>query len=48
MDNITELTAADLCTWDDVMRDDSPVPPLPLSFWFWLGRYEQPRGQVAA
>ena len=50
MNNITELTAADLRTWDDVMAetDDSTVPPLPLLWWFLFAIKHEQSAKAAA
>lgn len=47
MNNLYELTERDLRSWDDAMRDDTPVPPLSLLFWFTLGKFDQPIARAA-
>lgn len=50
MDNIIELTPADLRTWDDVLADDTPSTYPVLTgklFWLILGTYTQPAAKAA-
>lgn len=46
--DIYELTERDLRSWDDAMADDTPVPSLPLTFWFMLDKFDQPLARAAA
>ena len=50
MDNIIELTPADLKTWDECMADTTPSTYPVLTgklFWLMLGTYTQPALKAA-